>query len=218
MTTMKQRKSMFLLLGLATLFALALVAARALYTGQLRFTFLLWNLFLAWLPFLFAETAVFYHRRRFLLAGMGSLWLLFLPNAPYLVTDLIHLRPTPNAPLWYDAIMLFSFALTGLFLGFLSLYRMQMLVTRRWGVRIGWLFAAATLMLSSFGVYIGRFLRWNSWDVFTNPHLLLTDIATTLLTPHLMWKTAVISTLLSAVLLLAYGLLAAWPQVVSSKR
>ena len=215
---MKQSMRLFLTMGLATLFTVALVVARVWYTGEMHFVFLVWNLFLDWLPFLLAETAVFYHRRRFLLAGIGVLWLLFLPNAPYLVTDLIHLGFVSNAPIWYDAIMLFSSALTGLFLGFVSLYRMQMLVTQRWGGRVGWLFAAATLVLSSFGVYIGRFLRWNSWDVFTNPQLLLHDIATTLLTPHLTLRTAVISALLSAIMLLAYGLMTTWPQMVNSKQ
>lgn len=215
---MKQKAGLFLTLGLATLFLVIMVIARVLYTGEPHFIFLVWNLFLAWLPFLFAEMALTWHRRRFLFAGMGALWLLFLPNAPYLVTDLMHLRVVANFPVWYDAIMLFSFALVGLFLGFLSLYRMQMFVARHWGTRISWLFAVGTLVLSSFGVYIGRFLRWNSWDVFTNPGYLWQDITTTLLTPHLMMRTTVISTLFSVIFLLAYGVMTSWPQVIRTNQ
>ncbi len=210
MTTQPSYKShilMLLLLIFASCFAVVLVLARALVTGVPWFFFLIWNLLLAWLPFLLAELAFHGPKRPLFLLPTAFLWLIFLPNAFYIVTDLIHLRPFPGVPLWYDAFLLFAFALAGVLLGSLSLQRMQALVTARFGAHLGWLFAIGVLALSSFGIYIGRFLRWNSWDIFTSPRLLLLDIGQHLLTPQLGFKTAVVSGLLYAITLLVYVVL-----------
>ena len=104
-------------------------------------------------------------------AAFGVLWLLFFPNAPYLLTDFIHLRETPTTPLWYDALMLASFAWTGLLLGYASLYLMQMIWERAVGM-LSWLGVVAALALASLGVYVGRFLRFNSWDALVRPRRL----------------------------------------------
>ena len=108
---------------------------------------------------------------------LGAAWLAFFPNAPYLVTDLIHLRTRAFVPVWYDAIMVFAFALTGLCLAFLSLWLVHRLVERRLGKAAGWLFVAVVAGLSGFGVYLGRYPRWNSWDVVTRPGELMADVA-----------------------------------------
>ncbi len=210
MTTQPGYKSqmlMLLLLIVASGFAIALVLARALVTGVPWFYFLIWNLLVAWLPFLLAELAFCGPKRPLFLLPAGFLWLIFLPNAFYIVTDLIHLRPFAGVPLWYDAFLLFAFALTGVLLGLLSLQRMQALVAARFGAPLGWLFVAGVLALSSFGIYVGRFLRWNSWDIFTSPRLLLVDIGQHLLTPQLGFRTAVVSGLLFAIILLMYAAL-----------
>ena len=98
------------------------------------------------------------------LVGLALLpvWFLFFPNAPYIITDLIHLRVRDAVPIWYDAALLFSFAWNGLILGFVSLWVVQSLVTHRWGATAGWLLALGTLIAGGFGIYLGRFLRWNS--------------------------------------------------------
>jgi uncharacterized membrane protein len=103
----------------------------------------------------------FHGSRRHLLA-FAFLWLLFLPNSPYLVTDLVHLKPRPSVPLWFDILLVQSFVLTGLLLGFLSVYLMHRLVTHAYGWKIGWLFTLLILALTGFGIYLGRFERWNS--------------------------------------------------------
>jgi len=212
--TKERHKSLiFLSLLFASIVSTGMVAVRIGYSAQGRYTFLVWNLFLAWLPFIFSWLAYRFHRKQFLLTLFGFLWLLFFPNSPYLVTDLIHIKQLGNVPLWYDAIMIFSFALTGLFLGFLSLYLMQALVVRRFGESLSWLFVLSALALSSFGVYVGRFLRWNSWDVFVQPVTLLHDIANSLFDPSLLPKTAVISLLLTAVFTFAYVILFSLPQL-----
>ena len=198
----KQRSNsqflIFLTLLLASIAATTLIVLRAWYSGRLLYSFLLWNLFLAWLPFLFAWAA---YRKPVTAVFNGPLWLLFFPNAPYLVTDFIHLHQFDAVPIWYDAIMLFTFALTGLLLGFLSLYMMQSLVARRLGSIMSWLFVVAAVGMSGYGVYIGRFLRWNSWDVFRQPATLLADIANSLLNPAFFPKTYTVSFSLSAIML-----------------
>jgi uncharacterized membrane protein len=190
----------------------AMVIARMLYSGASSYRFLIWNLFLAWLPLIFASIGVRVAAKRASLLAFTALWLLFFPNALYLVTDLIHLRDTPQVPLWYDAIMIFSFALTGLLLGLLSLYLMQSMVTRRFGQVAGWLFAVTMLGISSYGVYVGRFLRWNSWDIIAHPTTLLNDILNSLFHPEMILKTYAVSLLLSAVFTFTYIILCSLPQ------
>lgn len=206
-----------LLLGLALAFASSIAATmvivRLLYTGQFRFVFLIWNLFLAWLPYGFAVVVYRWRERPLLVAIMGGMWLLFLPNTLYLVTDLIHLYPSSLVPFWYDAIMLFAFALTGLMLGLVSLYLLHAVVTRYAGPKVGWGFALFVSGLCGLGVYIGRFLRWNSWDVFTNPATLLRDLAANLGQPNLFVQAVVSTGLLTAVFLLAYIALVTTPQL-----
>ncbi|MCB8944912.1 MAG: DUF1361 domain-containing protein [Ardenticatenaceae bacterium] len=194
---------------LASGLSVSMLAVRISYAGYPTYIFLVWNLFLAWLPFLLALMAYELRQRLWLLLPLGSLWLLFLPNAPYMITDLMHLHISKLVPVWYDAIMIFSFALTGLLLGFLSLYLMQALVVRRFGWRVGWLFVVMILGLSGLGVYIGRFLRWNSWDVFTNPLTVLHS----LLNPELFLKAFVVTALLSLISIFAYVIMVSMPRL-----
>jgi len=98
------------------------------------------------------------------------LWLIFFPNAPYILTDLQHLvRVTSSAPLWYDVIVMVWFSWTGLLLGLVSLYLMHDIVQRTLGRWLGWAFVFLVSGLSSFGVYLGRFVRFNSWDLLDDP-------------------------------------------------
>jgi uncharacterized membrane protein len=207
----------FVLIFLAMLFAstvaTAMVVVRVTYSGEFSYIFLVWNLFLAWLPFIFALVVVAFRRSQFMLGTFGLLWLLFFPNTTYLVTDLIHLRPTVVIPIWYDAILLFSFALTGLMLGLLSLYFVHAVVESHFGAMVGWLFVVTTAVLGGVGVYIGRFLRWNSWDVFANPITLLNDLAYNLFNPDLFFKAFVTTGMLTAVFMVAYIILFLLPRI-----
>jgi uncharacterized membrane protein len=168
------------LVGL-TLLVFAMVAVRVVYTGDLGWTALYWNLMLAWVPLVVALVVYDASRRgasSLALLGGGAVWLLFFPNAPYIVTDLTHLRTYEGAPIWFDTVLACSAAWAGLALGFISLYLMQSVVRRRFGHVTGWGFALGVLSLSSFGIYLGRFERWNSWDLVTRPDALLADIWT----------------------------------------
>ncbi|HSP15976.1 MAG TPA: DUF1361 domain-containing protein [Thermoanaerobaculia bacterium] len=145
-----------------------LLFLRIVRAGTLTYVFLVWNLFLAAIPA--AAAALFaISRSRLSQALSFVVWLLFLPNAPYIVTDFIHLTPRPPVPLWYDVALLLSFAGTGLLLGYSSISDVQNAIARRFGAGAGWTTAFAALLLSGFGIYLGRFLRWNSWDAITDP-------------------------------------------------
>jgi uncharacterized membrane protein len=159
-------------LVLASGFCFALVWVRAWRTGSNGYSFLVWNLELAWIPFVVA--VAFYDswrrgRSRWLLATLGGLWLLFLPNAPYMVTDLVHLGRIGGAPLWYDGAMISAFAGTGLLLGLGSVFLVHTVALRTLGPRLGWAVLLPVLALCSAGVVLGRFARLNSWDALVRP-------------------------------------------------
>ena len=198
----------FGILSLAAGLPAGLVLFRMVYTGSIIYGFLLWNLFLAWLPLFFAWLALSLRPRSRVLAAFGVLaWLAFLPNAPYLITDLIHLRPIGDIPYFYDVTMFFSLALTGLALGFASLAWMQEAVRAWLGVWPARIFAVGVIGLASFGVYIGRFLRWNSWDVLTNPGPLFWEIASIVHHPRVYRATWAHVAVMTVMLLVAYVLL-----------
>jgi len=168
--------------ALASGFCGALALTRARLTGRAALLFLGWNLILAWVPLLVSLLIVRRHRpgagaSRAGSLALGAVWLAFFPNAPYLVTDLVHLRAHGFVLLLYDAMMVFAFALTGVFIAFLSLWLMHRLVERRAGKRAGWLFVGAVAGLSGFGVFLGRVPRWNSWDLVTRPGELFVTLA-----------------------------------------
>lgn len=195
-------------LSLSSAMSVALVATRIYYLRDLNHIGLVWNLFLAWIP-LFAALGMWIlvsigYRSKLLLAGPFLVWLAFFPNAPYLVTDIIHLRPHYKIPLWYDATMLFSFAWNGLCAGLVSLWIVQNLANIQMGKWVSWLLVLFTVAASGFGVYLGRFLRWNSWDLLTNPQLLFIDIAHLVLNPRDHPLAFAFTLLFSAMLFLAY--------------
>jgi uncharacterized membrane protein len=166
--------AVFVLINTACLVCIALVVARVAYTDSGRHLGLIWNLFLAWIPFILSYfTHALSWRRNWLylvLPITAFLWLIFYPNAPYMLTDLQDLaRRASGAPLWYDVLIVVWSSWTGMLLGVISLYLMQDLVIRRFGRVTGWIFVFVISSLSSFGIYIGRFVRLNSWDILQNP-------------------------------------------------
>lgn len=170
----KYRLILFVLLASATIFSVAIWRVRAEFSGSERYAFLIWNLFLAWIPFLISYfTYILMIRRKWIYLFIpiaAFLWLIFFPNAPYILTDFQHLaHDSRELPVWYDVMMLIWFAFTGLLLGIVSLFLMQEIVRREFGDWAGWAFVTAVAGLSSAGVYMGRFLRWNSWDILRDP-------------------------------------------------
>jgi uncharacterized membrane protein len=201
----------FLAMAFASGIGMALLAARALVTGRVNYGYLPWNLFLAWMPLWLAMVSVWLvadkAQPRWLLALSVAAWLLFFPNAPYLCTDLVHLVRLParlTAPVWYDLLLHLLFAFSGLWLGYASLSIMQRLVSRAWSRAAGWTFAVLALALGSFGVYMGRFLRWNSWDVVISPVAVASDIVAPLTAPFQHTRTWGFSVVWFLFLLLGY--------------
>jgi uncharacterized membrane protein len=173
--------AIFGLMASASLMCVLLVAARIAYSDSGRYIGLVWNLFLAWIPFVLAYLAYALSWKKpllyFVLPIAALLWLIFFPNAPYILTDLQHLaKESYSAPVWYDVIVLVWFSWTGLLLGLVSLYLMHDIVQRTFGRWLGWSFVFIVSGMSSFGVYLGRFVRFNSWDLVGDPKEIVVTI------------------------------------------
>ena len=194
-------------LALLSAFVVAGVAVRWRYTGSLEAANLPWNLFLAWIPLGIALAVYDAHRRgartAWLLAG-ASLWLLFFPNAPYLVTDLKYLGSWSDAPEWFDVVLVSAAAWTGLLLGFASLYLVQAVVRELRGAAAAWAVVVGSIALGSFGIYLGRFERWNSWDALTSPRPILADLWAGAMNPVAHPRVLAVTVLFTGFLTLAY--------------
>jgi uncharacterized membrane protein len=194
-------------LGVLSLFVLAMIAFRFAYTGTPYHSAIAWNLFLAWIPFVLA--LVVYDRSKSgvstpALASAAVLWLLFLPNAPYIVTDLRYVGQGRGIPGMYDVLLLSAAAWTGLLLGLMSLLLMHSVARRLLGGLQAWALVVGVLGLSSFGIYLGRVQRWNSWDVFVRPGALLGDVADGVLHPLSHPRPIGVTILFTAFLLASY--------------
>lgn len=153
-------------------FSCIMVLARVVITNEVTYLFMIWNLFLAFIPFAIAEwlynhIAVIESRWKRILVLLS--WLLFVPNAFYLITDLFHLDEFQSAPKWFDLLMLFSFAWNGLLLGIISVRKIELIVTTVYGKVIPVVFLFGVMWLNSLGIFIGRYLRYNTWDIITQP-------------------------------------------------
>jgi uncharacterized membrane protein len=179
----KQKQQNLLLLAL---FSFILVAFRIIATQRVFYGFLIFNLILAIIPFLIGliwlAIPKLHTNKYWLLTGTVA-WLLFLPNAPYIVTDFLHFKKESAMPEWFDVLMLTSFSCSGLAFGFTSLATMQQLWEFRFGKRAAEICIFCGCLLSGLGVYIGRFLRYNSWDILQKPFALLADMPPLLLEP-----------------------------------
>lgn len=175
------------MLLVATGASIVLFLGGALRNHSWDFAYLIWNLFLAWLPFIFALWLVRILRRKLWSSwealGVTALWLIFLPNTFYMVSDFIHLGEVKRVDLLYDAVMFTSFIAIAVVLGVSSLYLVHEQVRKRLTRTGSSVWLAFILLVSSFAIYLGRDLRWNSWDVLTNPGGLLFDVSDRLLHP-----------------------------------
>lgn len=168
------RNGKYLALLLVLVFSFCIVQYRVYHTGAPIFRFFWWNLLLAVIPWWSSEAMR--DAKGIKVLFLGLLTVLFLPNAPYMITDLFHLRARAEFPLWYDALLVFWFALVGVLLFYLSLFNIERAVRRyanSWGAQLA---VAAICFLCGFGIYLGRYLRFNSWDVMTNYDVLGEEI------------------------------------------
>jgi len=165
-------------ISIAIAFSITLLLIRVIKVESNFFIFLVWNLFLACIPYGITTLLSFkkIHENRFLF-GIG------LPNAPYILTDLQHIRHSSLRSIWFDVLLILSFAINGLILGFASLRTMQKLLLQQFSKKISNTIIHLVLILCGFGIYLGRILRWNSWDIIQHPMDILGDIAKRFLFP-----------------------------------
>lgn len=175
-----------LFLGTISILCFSLSIFRFTYTDTKVFLFLNWNLFLAFLPWMFSTILIVYpnlQKSKLIVAGLVFSWLLFFPNAPYILTDLFHLRLKTSMPIWFDLVLILSFAWVGLMFGFMSLWDIERILSRIIGKTIMPIISVGLLFLGSFGIYVGRYLRWNSWDIIKEPFHLFYDLGDRFLNP-----------------------------------
>lgn len=184
-----------LLFALSAL-CLLLSIGRVLFSATPTFLFLNWNLFLAFVPWALSSLLIVYpklQQKKVAVAGLLGTWLLFFPNAPYILTDLFHLKYVNSMPMWFDLLLILSFAWVGLLFGYMSLWDMEKILKRylqtsrlkkvfnhRLVIPV---FSSVLLFVGSFGIYLGRFLRWNSWDIIADPFALIYDIGDRFVNP-----------------------------------
>ena len=209
--TMKQwrqtgRLDVLLMVMAFSLFDISLLAFRLHWSGELTYVFMVWNLILALIPYL---TGLVIQARSSDASRWGSLlllglWIMFLPNASYMLTDIGHLSGVYSKLMWFDLIMLSSFALTGLLITLLSVFDIHQWLRGFLSTRVSWLVVVSILYACGLGVYVGRFLRWNSWDVLSRPGAMLLEGAEHFVSgPNVLWPIGYVM-LLGTFLLLLY--------------
>ncbi len=174
-------------LGLMSALCLAFLAFRIISTHTIHYYFVAENLALAWLPLLFAWLLArnLLHKRwlSWQNLALSLLWLSFLPNAWYVLTDFVHLQPTDEIDILFDICMIGSLVFTGFILGFTSLYIVHTELLKRFRRWPSHTLIALAILLSSFAIYLGRDLRWSSWDIITNPSGILLNISDRVVNP-----------------------------------
>jgi len=186
---MKNIKVIYKLIYYSVALCLALLVIRILTSDNLQHTFLLWNLVLALIPLVLSLKFSEHKGRK--LWVLTILWLLFLPNSFYVVTDLIHLNPpqvstenlygpaidysnTQTFTILFDAIFLFTYALVSFVYGLESIRLFRQKFSKH-SVLSSVYFLILLTFVSSFAIYLGRFSRWNSWDMLVRPWLVVKD-------------------------------------------
>jgi uncharacterized membrane protein len=178
------RMKMTLLLVAMSFFCVGLSLFRFYITETNVFLFLNWNLFLAFIPWMLTSFWVLRKGQNPLVGGaIFLIWLLFFPNSPYVLTDLYHLRLRTGVPVWFDLILILGFAWTSLMYGWVSLVDIEREMRKKLSAAVVNVVIVFVLFLSAFGVYLGRFLRWNSWDIISQPFSLVGDISDRVIHP-----------------------------------
>ena len=201
---MKHRLLWFLSLGIP----LGLIAVRMMVTHSWTYAFYYWNLILALIPLL-ASTRLRASESIFSLRNLGSLgvWFLFLPNAPYIITDMIHFEARPPVPVYLDEVIVYASAWNGVLLAYASVLNVERWLLLRYASRPVNVLLLSVFLLCGLGIYLGRFSRWNSWDVFFHPVALFRDVSKRVIFPFRYKQTWVVSFLFGGVLAAGYRVL-----------
>ncbi len=192
------------MLSLSVAFTLLLLGLRLLYWQQFTFLFYVWNLFLAVIPLLLSRHITRCYSLNFKSVCLLGCWVLFLPNAPYIVTDIFHFFERPPVPAWYDLLLVTSAAWNGLIIGMVSLLQVESFLRRQLPGKSVNLLMTLIIFACSFGIFLGRFLRFNSWDVVTDTSHLFHSLAYQVFYPFQNVKTWAFTVLFGALLALVY--------------
>lgn len=224
MAKKKQQKQPYGLvasLASASLVSVFLLGVRVVESDSFRYVFLVWNLILAALPPLLAWALVTRLRKHswagWQQLGLTVLWIVFLPNSFYLLTDFIHLRQTYEASLLFDIGMLTSFVITGLIMGCISIYLVHTELRKRIRPGQAWVLVAGLFLASSFALCLGRFTRWNTWDILLKPAGLLFDVSDRFINPAVHSQTYIVTGVFFVVLLSIYWVIWEAAQLISRK-
>jgi uncharacterized membrane protein len=191
---------------ISTGLVITLIGIRFFYTGCITYMFLLWNLFLAWLPFTLSRQINSKHPLMLQNYALLTLWLLFLPNAPYIITDLMHIKHIQGMPIYFDIILILTTTLQGLVYFYTSIYIVKTRMIRHMSTTTKKIFVPAVFVLSGWGIYLGRYGRYNSWDIVTHPNKLLYHIINSIIHPidnANQWKVCLFFTLFFIIILSA---------------
>ncbi len=167
----------------STAFSLLVLLIRIIKTDEIFYLFLVWNLFLACIPYGITMALSIQKTNRFIFWSGFVFWLAFLPNSPYILTDLQHIRLSTLQSVWFDVLLILSFAINGMIIGFASLKMMQKLLEEQLSKQNTNYITYLVLLLCGFGIYLGRVLRWNSWDILQDPVGILSDVAKRIIFP-----------------------------------
>ena len=182
----KKRLQWVVFMAILSFYCLGMSIFRVYYSGTNHFLFLNWNLFLAFIPWSLTTLLILQPKlqeNKLLVIAVLGVWLIFFPNAPYILTDLFHLSHQSSMPIWFDLVLILSFAWAGLMYGFLSLLDLEEMLSKFMSNRTIAFISIAFMFAGSFGIYIGRYLRWNSWDLLNHPAKLLGDIGDRVINP-----------------------------------
>ncbi len=188
-------------------FTLFLIALRIVYWKEVIFLFYVWNLLLAVIPILISRSLFRFDKLSYKVMPLLVLWLLFLPNAPYIITDIFHFFERPPVPKWFDLLLVTSAAWNGLLLGIVSLLQVEEFLSRQVSPLKLKMIMTTSIIACAFGIYLGRFSRFNSWDIITNPNKLSRHIGKTILFPQDSIKTWAFTLLFGSMLWLVYSTL-----------
>jgi len=205
------------MLALSIAFTMLLLTMRIIHTQQWMYVFYVWNTFLAIIPLLFSRKLAKLEKPGIKAIALIAGWLLFFPNAPYIITDVFHYEERLPVPRWYDLMLVVSAAWNGLLLGIVSLMQVERFLSQH--LRSSWvkLSVFISLGLCGYGIYIGRFLRFNSWDIITHPRSLLSASAYQVLHPHRNIVTWEFTFLFSVMLCIIYFTLKQLPRLFTER-
>jgi uncharacterized membrane protein len=188
---------------LASLFAITLLLLRVKITHSMYLLFLIWNLFLAIIPYFLSSSihTNFFDTSKKIQNYMYTLtWLVFIPNTFYILTDFTHLHFKNTFQFGLDLLIISSFSFAGFYVGLLSLYHMHQLTVAKYGAKSGNLFIMIISFLSAFGIYLGRVLRFNSWDIISK----LVELVYTSIAALFSFETIIYTLQLGTIILISY--------------